>query len=121
MLKFLNALVLLPVLTSAQSIEIFDISPNQVASKIFYLNDKSDLEIEAVVGEYQSTSDLFSTCWILNKTTHQVAWEFSRRKAKRIRSHQSLSLKEAITLAAGYYQVYYALNPQRNIAHKKIF
>ena len=114
-------LLIFPGLVGAQSIEIYDISPVQVESKGFVLDGRCDLTIEAAVGEYRSKSDLLSNCWILNTENNKLVWEFSKRDAERSRSRKMLTLEKTITLPEGNYEVYYALNPQRNIIERKIF
>jgi hypothetical protein len=113
-------LIISPVLVNAQSIEIYDISPNQIESNEFHLKKRSALRIKATIGDNKSKKELLSNCWILNTENHEVVWEFPKTKAKRNRSKKMLSLEETIRLPTGFYQVFYALNPQRNIIGKKV-
>jgi len=112
--------LLCPILIHAQSIEIYDIAPEQVESKSFRLEKRGAIRIEASIGGMKSKNELLSNCWILNSDNHEVVWEFSKTKVKINRSRRKLVLEETIRLPAGFYQVCYALNPQRNIVGKKI-
>ncbi|MBC8183692.1 hypothetical protein H8E88_21575 [candidate division KSB1 bacterium] len=121
--KYLNLFILFlfsPILISAQSIEIYDISPDQVESKAFHLEKRGAIQIKAFVGGNKSKNELLSNCWILDFGSREVVWEFSKAKAKKSRSRRILTLEETIRLPKGRYQVFYALNPQRNIVGKKI-
>jgi len=117
---FIISLLLCPIIAYAQKIEIYDISPNQLESKRFILDKRSTLKIEAAVGEYRLKDDLLSNCWILNIVSHEVVWEFSRRKAKRSRSRKMLSVEETVKLPKGHYEIFYALNPLKNVIKRKI-
>lgn len=113
-------LLFIPIVIYAQSIKIYDISPDQVDSKCFVLEKKSAIQVKASIGGYKLKDEMLSNCWILNAESHKVVWEFSKRKAKKSRSRRMFTLEETIRLPQGRYQAFYTLNPQRNIVGKKI-
>ena len=76
-------LLIYPGLATPQSIEIYDISPDQVVSKGFLLEKSGGLEIEATVGDYRSKNIFLSNCWILDAGTREVVWKFTNTNVKR--------------------------------------
>ncbi|NIW79627.1 MAG: hypothetical protein GWN16_09285, partial [Calditrichae bacterium] len=76
----------------------------------FLLNEKQEIQIEAVGANIRDEHFMMSNAWILNADSRDVVWEMteanSRRKSRELREY-----RDKITLEKGRFEIYYAVFP----------
>ncbi len=108
--SFFLGLFCLIATARAQSINISDVSPNDLAIKAFSLNSNQSVSIKGMGGVFRDEYQLLIYYgWILNSETREVAWhlfdEVKDRDFKRTDGPFDFSLD--IPLKAGKYEIYF--------------
>jgi hypothetical protein len=92
-------------------IEISDMSEDVIKSECFRVENKAKIKIEAMGFRKDDDEDFDACGWILDGDSRRVVWNFQQDGIDIRRKNDLMRVEQEIVLSAGYYELYYAVNP----------
>lgn len=105
------AIGLSPARAQEALVKIERIQPEEISFTGFVLDNPQEITIEAIGAHRHSRHWIASNAWILNADTREMVWELTDANSK-WKSRKLREYRDAVTLPAGRYEVYYGFFPE---------
>ncbi|MBN2093465.1 hypothetical protein JW964_27825 [candidate division KSB1 bacterium] len=108
---YLSGILTLAASENNTVIEISDMSRDIIKSEFFRVEHSTEIKIEAM-GFRKNDDEDFDACgWILDGNSRRVVWNFEQDDIEIRHKKDMIRIEDKIILPAGYYELYYAVNP----------
>ncbi len=108
---YLSGILTLAAGENSAVIEITDMSQDIIKSACFRIEKKATVKIEALGFQKDADEDFDACGWILDGDRRQIVWSFERENVDTRRKKDMIRVEDEIILPAGFYELYYAVNP----------
>lgn len=102
-------------------LKIDNLKDRYLVINAFELREKLPLQIEALGQEGRDRADYRACAWILDGASRRLVWDFNSKSARRTRKRDEVLVRDEVILPAGYYEMYYAVNPSDAIHVKNFY